>query len=51
MPQYEAIEEYLLIVTKLCGEQDQFLRYLISMAVIHCVDQHQNSHVKEQLSA
>ncbi|MGV3551250.1 hypothetical protein [Rhizobium sp.] len=40
MPQYEAIEEYLGVVTKLCGDGDELLRYLISMAIIHCVEQH-----------
>ena len=40
MPQYDAIEEYLGVVTKLCGDGDQLLRHLISMAMIHCVEQH-----------
>lgn len=43
MPQYEAIEEYLGVVTKLCGDGDQLLRHLISMAIIHCIEQNQKS--------
>lgn len=43
MPQYQAIEEYLGVVTKLCGERDQFLLFLISMAMMHCVEHGQSS--------
>ena len=41
MPQYQAIEEYLGVVTKLCGEKDEFLLYLISIAMMHCVERSQ----------
>lgn len=40
MPQYDAIEEYLGVVAKLCGERDKLLMYLISMAIVHCGEQY-----------